>query len=556
MSLINLFQAIAQRFYFLKLWACKNNPKIKQLKILAKILKDNKNTDFGRKYQFEQLDCYEQFRSKVPLQNSQEYQAWSATVYQGQSDAVVKQQPQFFAMTAGSTGNYKYIPVNKLFRQEVNQSVYAYHYFLTSCYPELKQGVIQFIVSSAEGGTSPSGIPQGFMSGFNYTHLPKLIKDRFIVPYWVFTLIDAEQRNYTICRYLISNRQVKAIAAFSPQSIINIFKAALNNISRLSADVDKGTLGISCLPNGAEVRFEPQPKLATKIEKCHQYFQNDSQKLLTVLFPQLSYYLTWQGGNMGYLLNKLQQMAGSKQIISMPYSASEGVFSIPYKTNQSSGIAAVTSHFLEYIPETAINDNQAEVLPVWQLKVGEYYYQVVTNSSGLYRYNMEDLVKVTGMWGKIPVVKFISKKHRQTSIQNERLNEHQVTQAMLYTCQTLAINISQFIFFPSNQGHYKVVVSAVSGCLQTLANLLERQLLLQSKGYAFERADKLLSPLEVLMADESQLNNYLTNNLRHSDIPNEQIKPLYLSPEFEGHKRFTAYQSAKSEEVELSFFDS
>ena len=73
-----------------------------------------------------------------------------------------------------------------------------------------------------------------------------------------------------------------------------------------------------------------------------------------------------------------------------------------------------------------------EILKMWlrQLKPGENYYVLVTTRSGLYRYDINDIVRVDGFVNRCPVIRFLQKGRGVTSITGEKLHLHQVMTAV------------------------------------------------------------------------------------------------------------------------------
>ena len=65
-----------------------------------------------------------------------------------------------------------------------------------------------------------------------------------------------------------------------------------------------------------------------------------------------------------------------------------------------------------------------------QLREGDEYYIIVTTISGLYRYFINDIVKVTGRYRRTPLLRFVQKGQGITNITGEKLHEDQVLQAL------------------------------------------------------------------------------------------------------------------------------
>ena len=264
-------------------------------------------------------------------------------------------------------------------------------------------------------------------------------------------------------RYMASRPDLVAIASMTPQHINNLAHHALGKKETLYQDLKQGTL---TLPE--HKRYVDELPEFTRAEDRADRFMfaakaGDKKAAMKVLFPSLKYFGTWMGGNMSYGMDSLNDTFGHKDIFEMPSSASEGLFLIPHRLNEPGGIAAINSHFLEYIPEQDIDNDQPVTLMVHQLEVGQRYYQLLTSSGGLYRYNMEDLYEVTGFWGKTPVLRFISKRARQVSISNDRVNESDVVEAM-NQCKHLFKKLPEhFILMPNKKGYYDLIVDSGSG---------------------------------------------------------------------------------------------
>jgi hypothetical protein len=65
-----------------------------------------------------------------------------------------------------------------------------------------------------------------------------------------------------------------------------------------------------------------------------------------------------------------------------------------------------------------------------QLSVGGYYSVIITTSGGLYRYQLHDIVQVTGFWGQCPLLRFGGKAAYISDWFGEKLNERHVRRAL------------------------------------------------------------------------------------------------------------------------------
>ena len=86
--------------------------------------------------------------------------------------------------------------------------------------------------------------------------------------------------------------------------------------------------------------------------------------------------------------------------------------------------------FFEFAERDAWEAGSPEMFSVGELETGRDYYVVVTTPDGLYRYDMSDIVRVTGWVGATPALVFVQKGSGITSITGEKLHEAQVLDAV------------------------------------------------------------------------------------------------------------------------------
>src|SRR5262249_55770752 len=139
---------------------------------------------------------------------------------------------------------------------------------------------------------------------------------------------------------------------------------------------------------------------------------------------------TWTGGTAPFYLNQLQDWLPGVPVMDYGFVASEGGFSLPLAPNQKGGVAAVTGHFLEFVPEGAASEGRFNpCLLSGELKVGERYRIIITGSHGLYRYDMNDVVECVGYYQNTAIIAFLHKGGNMISLTGEKMAESHVTVA-------------------------------------------------------------------------------------------------------------------------------
>jgi hypothetical protein len=113
------------------------------------------------------------------------------------------------------------------------------------------------------------------------------------------------------------------------------------------------------------------------------------------------------------------------------YFASELRGSVPLSDEGDSGPLAVETNFYEFFPVDEDRDPAPhELLTLDKLKEGARYFVYVTTLGGLYRYNMNDILEVTGSYEKTPLIHFVQKSKGAVSLTGEKLFEEQVISAV------------------------------------------------------------------------------------------------------------------------------
>jgi hypothetical protein len=198
-------------------------------------------------------------------------------------------------------------------------------------------------------------------------------------------------------------------------------------------DVRDGTLS-SDFPVPQELRnslhLRPDPARARHLERAAAAGGGVLRPGLA--WPKLAAVGCWKGGTVGAYLAKFDTyFPQGVPIRDMGYYATELRGSVPLSDQGDAGVIAIGTNVLEFHPAGEDRAPEGrELLPVEQLEVGQRYFVYVTNASGLYRYDMNDIVEVAGHYGQTPLIRFIQKGKGVVSFTGEKLYEVQVIAAV------------------------------------------------------------------------------------------------------------------------------
>jgi hypothetical protein len=94
------------------------------------------------------------------------------------------------------------------------------------------------------------------------------------------------------------------------------------------------------------------------------------------------------------------------------------------------GVLAIGTNFYEFVPKDDMALREKRFLLADEVKAGEQYFLIVTTPGGLYRYNIDDIIKVNGFFNRTPVIEFVQKGLNVVSVMGEKVYEAHVSEAI------------------------------------------------------------------------------------------------------------------------------
>jgi uncharacterized protein YbjQ (UPF0145 family) len=191
----------------------------------------------------------------------------------------------------------------------------------------------------------------------------------------------------------------------------------------------------------------------------------------------------------------------------------------------------VCNSFYEFLPFDQGSSDR--FLLAHELEVGQRYYIYVTTFSGLYRYDMNDVLEVVGKFHETPILRFLFKGKGITSIQGEKLSESQLIEAVHRAAAATGMRHDFFMgYADAEQQRYQLYIELLDDHSETaltqFAEAVDQALIGVNVEYQAKRHSDRLQPVNVISSGKHFFDRYRA--LRLAEGAQEgQLKWLNLS---------------------------
>jgi hypothetical protein len=519
--------------------ALTHQPGEAQESLLRRILARHGGTDFGRAHHFRDIRTTADFRRQLPLAGYEYFEPYIARVRRGEWNALLADhRVHMFALTSGTTAARKYIPVTDQYLADYRRGWNLWGLKVFRDHPSVKLRPILQMSGDWEEFHTEAGAPCGAVTGLTATMQRRVIRWLYCVPACVGKVSDAASKYYLALRLSVP-RKVGMILAANPSTLINMARLGDHEKETLLRDLRDGTLSPRFIIPDA-VRRE----LARTLRRRHPERVRTLEEIIRrtgTLYPR-DYWTqkvmlgNWTGGTVGAYLRHYPKYFGDHPVRDVGLIASEGRMTIPFDDHTSSGVLDITTHYFEFIPEAEGDALNPTVLAAHEVEEGKTYFIVPTTAFGLYRYQIHDLVRVTGFFNRTPLIEFLSKGAHFANITGEKLSEYHVAGAMKDVLHALNLNLNTYSVAPcwdDDLPYYGLFVERADltdGQETRLPELLDRKLAEVNIEYASKRDSGRLGPVRLEGLAKGTWSKWDRERLARSGGALEQYKhPVLIS---------------------------
>lgn len=506
--------------------------------VLLRIIGDNKDTEYGRRYGFSDIRSIDDYRNKVPFSTFDDY---AEMVYRelekGESGLHSVYGVNQYNKSSGTMGNPKKIPMSSISMDYLTDVVGGYPFAMAGS--KLGKDAIRGRTLSVVEASAVQTI-----NGKIYCGVSAQFVIRWILEHPEMYTSSAEatrphpetNARYLHARYGLMERNVSMLHSTFSTFLLDMFHYIENNWEMICDDIEKGTIdGSVRMPDEVRAKLEseltPMPERADELRSIFSSgFDNTVAKRV---WPDLSFMSAVVTGTFAAYLQQLRdRYIGNLPVLPTGLTASEGAFTIPYEFDNPLTIPTVGSAFFEFLPIG--EDDPSKTLTVGQLEKGGEYEVIVTTFSGLYRYRTRDAIRVEDFVDNMPAIAYLYRIDLCVNLNGEKTYEPALRKAMDDTASDLGFRYLDFCVYPNTDvtppcySFYVEKTSFPDGlntdkvaeCLQR--NLIKTNPLLE---YKFER--NLCGPVTVdILQDETYL--LYRDKLILKGGASTQVKPVKI----------------------------
>jgi hypothetical protein len=262
--------------------------------------------------------------------------------------------------------------------------------------------------------------------------IPNFMKSVYTAPGEVFHIEDYKARYYALMRMGIE-RDTHLIITANPSTLVEMQTNANEFYDDYCDDIEHGTVSkkFSIPDNIREAMIaytKPNPERAAELRKLKE---RHGTVLPKHYWPNMQIVNVWFCGNTRIYYEKIRDSFPSDCVFhEFSYLSTECKAGLVLKSNTEETVCFGNKTYFEFIHESDLENQNPKIYQLYELKEGQRYCMLVTNSAGLYRYNMNDLLEVSSYYNQFPQIKFIQKVNGTISLTGEKLHERQFIEAV------------------------------------------------------------------------------------------------------------------------------
>ena len=450
---VNTLQSVKGRKIYRRVLREFDNPMAVQRDFLLRLVADNKDTEYGRKYHFDEIHSVEDFKRLVPVTGWEDYKDYVERMKQAEENVLTAYPCRHFNLTSGTSGTPKNIPYtdrqqdmflkyNSLYIQGLLREKLGAGWCKGRCFCPMTFGC-----ETLENGITVGHAAAKMTETMGAEKADKMLRTLYTTPLEGMANVPGTDLNYIQCRFFLEAEDVTGIIVPYYSQLVAFLHYLRKNYALLIDDIEKGTIDPSVeLP--AETResllkkISPNPKRAAALRAV--FADGADFPFIPKVWPNMRY-LVGVGGDGLSVYDRMIKEYYSGDTLANFYSgitSTEGLYSITCAVNETGAALAPGGAFMEFLPVE--EEDTSKTVTMDRLEVGRRYELIVTNLAGFYRYRLSDSVLVTGKIRNTPRVEFAYRTNKTVNMCSEKITEETLETIVREATDELGIELYDF----------------------------------------------------------------------------------------------------------------
>ena len=439
-----------------------------QEEFLLKLLEDNKDTEYGKKYGFADIHSIEEYQHKVPVTTYDDYAGYIERMSEkGERNLITSYELALYNKSSGTVGAPKKIPMTKIGSEVfINyNSLYGDGKIQQWFGDSLNKGKrISLILSNPDLGVMNDGIPYGSLSDTIVLFVKPRWKKVFTSPMVATFAPVGLNTRYLHARYSLTDPNPTRLICSFMSFALEFLRYIENNWEMIVEDIEKGTINDSVeLPD--DIRQElvkelvPDPKRAKELREIFE--QGFDEPFVPKVWKNLKVITGGAAGTFKEYTKKMKERyTGNIPIVCRGVGASEGVSTVHTALDSCDSVFIPDSMFFEFLQEG--EEDTSKLITLDKLETGKKYELFITNLSGFYRYRMKDVFLVKGKYNDTPIVEFQYRADKTVSIMGEKTTETAIRTAAEMTAKQCGFELIESSVYPDTDNSRYIYIMEIA----------------------------------------------------------------------------------------------
>lgn len=465
---------LAQRYKHI--YAFYQNPHPIQQKWFSYLVRSAQNTEWGKRFGYDQIKSQEEFARRVPIQDYESLKPYIERMMQGEKDVLWHGETRWFSKSSGTTSaKSKFIPVSTQNLKQCHiKGTWDTMSIIYNQLPNAKQFQCKTLLM---GGALEDvlGNPRakfGDVSAIMIQHMPQIARP-FFTPDFATALHPNFEEKLDIMAEMLSKEKDMVMIGGVPTWLIVLFRKILEHTGKQNM--------LEVWPN-----LQVYTHGGVSFEPYRQQFKN--------FFPSedINYFEI--------------------------YNASEGFFAMQHGKQDGDMLLLMDSGvYYEFLPQSEWYKEDKEAVSLKDVEVGENYAMVISTSSGLWRYITGDTIIFTSTYPY--KIKITGRINQFVNAFGEEVIVENTIEALSIACEMMHASVKDYTVAPiyikegSKGGHHWLIEwEKPPADTMAFARILDQEIQNLNSDYTAKRFNDLaLEQLKITSLPPGTFHRWLKN---------------------------------------------